>query len=267
MGSARSPITAFQWGYWGWGNATAQFVEAVDAAEASRGYQPPFFVDIRISRTVRATGFREQAFERLLGGDRYLHMPRLGNRAVKERRPGEIVIDDPAAADELLDTVLRAANSNRRVIFFCGCQHPGTVRNPGCHRVAVGTHLLKYAKKRGVDLAVVEWPGGEPAEAGIDVSVTGPVARKLRAGAAFVPLDASISPAAAVATPWCSVVHVSAPGAEFHEIVGPGIARSGDWSFPVLETGEVDPDESMPDVFKRAHRYWKQFGFAPRTTR
>jgi hypothetical protein len=32
--------TLFSWGYWGWGNATEQLVEAVDAVETSRGYQP-----------------------------------------------------------------------------------------------------------------------------------------------------------------------------------------------------------------------------------
>jgi hypothetical protein len=64
-------ITLFSWGYWGWGNATRQFVEAVDAAEAAREFAPPLFVDVRISRSVRAAGFRDHAFEQLVGKDRY----------------------------------------------------------------------------------------------------------------------------------------------------------------------------------------------------
>jgi hypothetical protein len=46
--------TLFTWGYYGWGNATPQLVEAVDAVEHSRGFAPPLFVDIRIRRSVRA---------------------------------------------------------------------------------------------------------------------------------------------------------------------------------------------------------------------
>jgi hypothetical protein len=47
-------ITLFSWGYWGWGNVTRQFVEAVDAAEASRGFAPPLFVDVLLpDQTIR----------------------------------------------------------------------------------------------------------------------------------------------------------------------------------------------------------------------
>ncbi len=49
--------TLFTWGYYGWGNHTPSPVEAVDAVETSRGFQPPVFVDIRIRRSVRAAGF------------------------------------------------------------------------------------------------------------------------------------------------------------------------------------------------------------------
>ena len=59
--------TIFTWGYYGWGNHTPQLVEAVDAVERSRGFEPPIFVDIRIRRTVRAKGFQGNAFEKLLG--------------------------------------------------------------------------------------------------------------------------------------------------------------------------------------------------------
>jgi hypothetical protein len=34
-------ITIFTWGYYGWGNHTPEFVEAVDAVERSRGLKPP----------------------------------------------------------------------------------------------------------------------------------------------------------------------------------------------------------------------------------
>ena len=56
-------LTAFTWGYWGWGTHTNEFVDVVDAVERSRSFRPPIFVDIRFSRSVRAPGFREGAFE------------------------------------------------------------------------------------------------------------------------------------------------------------------------------------------------------------
>lgn len=50
------------WGCYGWGNHTAQLVQAVDAVETSRGFKPPTFVDNRIRRSVRAVGFTGSAF-------------------------------------------------------------------------------------------------------------------------------------------------------------------------------------------------------------
>ena len=64
------PITIFAWGYYGWGSHTRRLVEAVDAAEAGRGFEPPVFVDVRIRRSVRAAGFTGPAFEKLLGPGR-----------------------------------------------------------------------------------------------------------------------------------------------------------------------------------------------------
>jgi len=43
-------LTLFSFGYYGWGNHTRDLVEAVDTVEASRGFAPPTFVDIRIRR-------------------------------------------------------------------------------------------------------------------------------------------------------------------------------------------------------------------------
>ena len=90
--------TLFTWGYYGWGNHTPDLVEAVDAVETSRGFQPPIFVDIRIRRSVRAAGFTGAAFEKLLGQERHRWIKSLGNKQIETRtRPG-IEIADPAAA-------------------------------------------------------------------------------------------------------------------------------------------------------------------------
>ena len=82
--------TIFSWGYYGWGNHTSRLVEAVDAVETGRGFEPPLFVDIRIRRSVRAVGFTGSAFETLLGKDRHRWMRSLGNKFIETRTRPEI---------------------------------------------------------------------------------------------------------------------------------------------------------------------------------
>ena len=54
-------LTIFTWGYDGWGSSTRQLKDAVDTIEQGRGFKPPYFVDLRISRSVRAEGLKEKA--------------------------------------------------------------------------------------------------------------------------------------------------------------------------------------------------------------
>lgn len=119
------PLTLFTWGYWGWGNSTGQLIEAVDAVEGARGFGAPLFVDIRLSRSVRAPGFNGRAFEEAVGASRYRWMPDLGNLAVQDGGDEPIKIKNPAAAETLLDIADEAARDNRRVVFFCACETPG----------------------------------------------------------------------------------------------------------------------------------------------
>ena len=148
-------ITLFSFGYWGWGSATTQLVQAIDAVEAARGHAAPLFVDIRISRSVRAKGFDGSAFEAVVGPPRYLWLDALGNLGIQDG--GDMRIKDPTAANTLLDIAERCAHENRRVLFFCACATPSK-----CHRSAVTQLLLKAAARRKLPVEVVEWPGGEP---------------------------------------------------------------------------------------------------------
>jgi hypothetical protein len=75
-------LTMFTWGYDGWGSSTRQLKVAVDAVERERDFESPYFVDLRMSRSVRAEGFRENAFEKVLGRGRYQWMPSLGNKRI-----------------------------------------------------------------------------------------------------------------------------------------------------------------------------------------
>ena len=171
--------TMFTFGYWGWGSSTKLLLEVTAAVENARGFAAPRFVDLRISRSVRAAGFRDRAFEKLAGPDRYLWMPALGNRAVRDHLEHEIIIDDPRAASALLDEVMDRATKHQRVIAFCACEVPGTAQHPRCHRRTVANLLLQEAKRRQVALEVCEWPGGIASRRTLNVSA--PLFRRLAA--------------------------------------------------------------------------------------
>jgi hypothetical protein len=81
-------------------------------------------VDVRISRSVRAAGFRGDIFRRTRGYDRYVWMPRLGNKQAGTEGGLRIQIKDPAAASDLLSLALEKTADRRRVIFFCACEWP-----------------------------------------------------------------------------------------------------------------------------------------------
>jgi hypothetical protein len=62
-------------------------VRTTDASERALGYEPPIFVVIRFSRSVRAIGFRDRAFEQQLGHARYRGMR---STAADLRGPGAV---------------------------------------------------------------------------------------------------------------------------------------------------------------------------------
>jgi hypothetical protein len=113
-------ITAFSWGYRGWGTHAKEFVRNVDAIERDRGWRPPVFIDIRIRRKGRAPDFQDNAFKEIVGHQRYCWMKSLGNRRIIIGQTG-IKIDDPKAANDLLEHIIKYRKEKRRVIFFCNC--------------------------------------------------------------------------------------------------------------------------------------------------
>src|SRR2546427_3105459 len=150
-------LSLYSWGFWGWGTATDRLVAAVDAAEKRRGFGPPTFLDIRYRRAGRALGFKDDAFERLLGWRRYRWMPTLGNSSIGTRKAMRIAC--PEAASQLLDVALEAADRSARVIFFCACESPW---RSDCHRHKVAKLVLRAARRRHLWIDVQEWPGGKP---------------------------------------------------------------------------------------------------------
>jgi hypothetical protein len=229
---AKNVLTLFTWGYEGWGNWTDKLVEAVDAVERSRGWGPPLFVDIRASRKVRAEGFREHAFERRFGPERYRWMNRLGNKAIlTHERYGSII--DPTAAADLLDLAVGMQAKRRRVIYFCSCVSP----TDGCHRHWVAPHLFEFAKKRGQPVTVVEWPGfdSEP-ESVPGVRTTERVVSAINAGRVSLPIGPDLPAPELLGLPWFTLVdlvdEVTGKKVDFM-LSGPAQHRAGGWQLPV----------------------------------
>ncbi|MBM3271218.1 MAG: hypothetical protein FJZ01_26595, partial [Candidatus Sericytochromatia bacterium] len=140
-------LSAFSFGYAGWGPHTEKLIRTFDVVERARGFEPPLIVDTRIRRNVRAVGFRGTALADRLG-DRHRWLRELGNRNVLTGEDG-IAIDHPEAARTLLTWIREEAARYRRLIFFCSC---GPVE--GCHRQAIASLLLEEAKIQGLDLEI-----------------------------------------------------------------------------------------------------------------
>ena len=197
--------TVFSWGYEGWGNATRELARSFKAVEASRGFGPPVFVDVRARRQVRAIGFQEDAFQRVVGRDGYRWLPGLGNDAIRTGR-GSKRLWRPGDAVELLGIVLAAARQNRRVLFFCSCGSPKWCAN--CHRRLVRQALLREARRLEQPLRIQEWPGGELSpRVRAEVRVTPEVLAKVRRGRTTVPLGKGLPSVDLLALPattrWC----------------------------------------------------------------
>lgn len=251
-------ITFFSWGYWGWGNATPRLLEAVDAVEDTRGFAPPLFVDVRISRSVRAVGFRERAFEQLIGHDRYKWMRSLGNKRIETHTGPAIQIAEPSAANELLDLGLRMSPERRRLLFFCSCERPVSSLGESCHRVTVADLVRSVAAERGIAIETVEWPGGVPDA--IEFHVARAMIRSVRKGRASLPLGEPLELGRVAGLAWGTCVTLRAPDDAVVIASGPAMFQGGNWCLPVLNRfTEQEVTESVPTrwagQFREAHGY------------
>jgi hypothetical protein len=220
-------LTTFTFGYWGWGSTTKQLVQAVDAAEADRGFEPPVFVDIRLQRTVRAPGFSGAAFADVVGKGRYQWMQPLGNNRIATHEGG-VEIRDPSAAADLLAIAIELNKTKRRLLFFCACAGIGAYR---CHRHTVASLVLKEARKTGRRLQIIEWPGGSPLKELLPVNAA--VFQAVQHGRKSVPMDKAAIAGGMTTLPWGSVVNFQANDDTLAVVTGPAMFQHG-WCLPVL---------------------------------
>ncbi len=242
-GKGLTRLTAFSWGYAGWGNAVERLLEAVDARDRSRGFAPPAFADVRVRRNVRAQGFNGATFEKALGPARYRWFQGLGNQRVATGESG-IRIKDPAAAEGLLHFIQEKAKERRRVLFFCSC---GPVE--GCHRQVVADLLLGAANANGVALDVEEWPGDLPRVR----RVTAADGRKWRyPDSLLIGRDLPVDGLATL--PHGSVVLVQQDGREDAMVTGPAEYHNGWRLYPVKDHWLKKPDPAQIGERVRALR-------------
>jgi hypothetical protein len=257
-----TPLTIFTWGYYGWGSATQKFKAATDAVEAARGYEPPYFVDARMSRSVRAAGFRDSAFEDTVGNARYRWMRSLGNRRIKTRSGPRIQINEPEAVEELLGLALAKGRRQQRVILFCSCRIPGSGKTI-CHRVELGSLLLKKARKRNVDLTVVEWPGGRPRN--ISHELTDDIAEDVKRGRVNVPLGQRRPSMDLCGLPWYSTVHFTSDHDSFRALAYHARFHGDQWLLPILKV--LSDHASRPQAMAQATLHRRRDGMEPRSAR
>jgi hypothetical protein len=232
-GGCLQTLKAFTWGYYGWGSASKDFVRAVDAHEAARGFLPPLFIDIRFHRSVKAANFQDRTFERIVGSERYLWEKRLGNKQIREKTGPRLQIADPHAAADTLDRIVELGARRQRVLMFCSCIQALDGGEVSCHRTVVADLLLKAAKKRRVRLEVAEWPGDDPVSAVINADVD--QERALSKGLRYVPIGPANGPLPPLATlGWGSQVHFKSDSTSSRVVTGPAYIKKGKWHLEIL---------------------------------
>ena len=255
------PLTLLSWGYWGWGTSTEVLVRTFDAVEASRGFGPPLFVDVRLKRAVRAPGFNGGAFGRLLG-ERYRWLPGLGNARIATGR-GPMRLQDPDDVSKLLGSAVEAAGQNRRVVFFCSCPSPNNARS--CHRWLVGTHALRAARPLGLSIQVQEWPGGAlSARVSGRLQLEADLLDRLRANCAL-PLHFSDTPRWLPGLPTGTVVELRSAGQRQLVSLSPPVPSKEGWRVEAFVT-PVEVEDGVRTLVKAASRYRRHWGLEARTT-
>jgi hypothetical protein len=250
------PLQIFSWGFWGWGTATKQLISAVDAVETQRGYEPPIFVDIRFRRGGRAPGFRDDAFETLVGRRRYRWMPTLGNASIGTGKALRIAC--PKAANQLLDLALDGRERGARLIFFCACPSPWDASS--CHRHEVARLLRGEARRRRLSIDVREWPGGRPPPSVRHLRVSPEALRRVTGGSKAVTLNRKRISADLAAMPWGTLLMLKAGTDELPVSVGPAAYRSGSWVLPRFEIPDVIAKRDIRSLRRQAGRLRTDLG-------
>ena len=247
-------LTMFSWGYEGWGSSLDQLFAVTAAAERSRGYEPPVFVDARFSRSVRAPGFRERTFQNALAPDRYHWMKGLGNQGIGDG--GGMRIFRPEEAATLVNLAVEEAKRSRRVIFFCSC---GAV--DGCHRNLVRELVLAEARRKHATLEVAEWPGGTPAAKPVcTVEFSPKELSKILSGAPRIPISEELALGPFAAMPWGGYVSITDGARHATMSISPAMYSAGRW-FVLPVVSPVEEGDTVDDLSVAVERFREEDGY------
>ena len=121
----------------------------------------------------------------------------------------------------------------------------------------VASLVLKAARKRGIQVKVVEWPGGEPKR--IDLDVPPKDFTAVKKGRWTVPLGERVDLARFAGLPWCSIATLHSGGETLHRIVGPAICQTSGWALPILWRAD-DPNAGLKEYKEEASKLRNEWG-------
>jgi hypothetical protein len=146
------------------------------------------------------------------------------------------------------------------VIFFCGCPYPRCEGERACHRDRVSALLVRFARRLGRRVRVVEWPGGRPRH--LEQEVSEAVFKALgRNGLWSFPLEGAFDRAEMASLPHGSVVTARSAGERKHLVCGPAQVTAGAWSLPVFAWYLGTP---LDEALARGRQHRARHGFRAR---
>jgi hypothetical protein len=238
-------IRVFTFGVGLWRGSSLLLFEATRAVETARGFAPPLLADAAQhdpngTRPCDGTSFEPIDASR---------------STVLAAAPARGRADDRALADQagqrLLELALDRSARDQRVISCCPCW----VNQPDCRRHKVADRLLAAARQAGLDVEIVEWPGGEPRD--VTVHVRPEEVDRVRHGA--LSLEAPLPLSELAGLPWASVVRARSGEREAAFMSGPAQPTHGTLMLPVYAS--VDPHV---DVAVLATEMRRDFRLSPR---
>ena len=119
------------------------------------------------------------------------------------------------------------------MMFFCGCANQKEEGKITCHRWMVGALLLKAARRQGINIEIVEWPGGAPRR--IEVPLSHKDFASVERGRMTIPLGKRPALEEVAGLGWGSVATVCCGEEQIYRVVGPVIYRGQQWHLQVLE--------------------------------
>jgi hypothetical protein len=117
--------------------------------------------------------------------------------------------------------------------------------------------VLEAAKRRGVPVEIVEWPGGQPKP--IDRDVAPQIFAAVRKGRMSVPLGKEPNFAEVAGLPSCTVATLHSDGDMLYRVVGPAIRQPDQWVVPVLYL-DPDPATGVAEYKKEAEKLREAWG-------